>query len=307
MDKNVLKRNGKIELEMAEVEGLFDFANFGDIVNVLAQVLNLSKDEVCERLFWEAMKAGWNVRRGIEEFGVTPFVYDERMERFYQRSNSLVFELIVWHLRDLCQEWDRRVNQEIAAQFRNDKDIDILVLGDGIGTESLRLAAMGYRVCYFEFAGPSATLALHRFKKQGLKDKIKVIHDLNRIPLGSFDVVVCTEVLEHVPDPPAVVANMWNYLKPKGVAIITEAFRSVLPQYPTHLEANLKYDGKTTELFLHAGFRFLKIFPGGKPFVFQKTDRGDLSRFRELRRARRRPLQWFVRQIGKRAIRYLPF
>lgn len=44
------------------------------------------------------------------------------------------------------------------------------------------------------------------------------------IPDGSFDVVVCTEVLEHVAQPFDAVAEIRRVLKPAGVALVTTPF-----------------------------------------------------------------------------------
>jgi len=40
---------------------------------------------------------------------------------------------------------------------------------------------------------------------------------------GTFDVVLCTELLEHVQDWPAVVRNIWTLLAPGGCAFLTFA------------------------------------------------------------------------------------
>jgi len=41
--------------------------------------------------------------------------------------------------------------------------------------------------------------------------------------LETFDVVLCTETLEHAPDPQGVIACAWRSLKPGGVLIVTAA------------------------------------------------------------------------------------
>jgi SAM-dependent methyltransferase len=58
-----------------------------------------------------------------------------------------------------------------------------------------------------------------------------VCGDAARIPLAasSVDTVLCTEVLEHVPDPDAVVREIARVLKPGGTVICTAPFC-----YPVH-------------------------------------------------------------------------
>ena len=41
------------------------------------------------------------------------------------------------------------------------------------------------------------------------------------VPAGSFDRVICTEVLEHVVDPSAVLAAIAQLLRPSGIAVVT--------------------------------------------------------------------------------------
>lgn len=47
--------------------------------------------------------------------------------------------------------------------------------------------------------------------------------DYRKGDLGQFDVVLCTELLEHVEDWPAVVRNVWKLLRPGGFAFLTFA------------------------------------------------------------------------------------
>jgi SAM-dependent methyltransferase len=49
-------------------------------------------------------------------------------------------------------------------------------------------------------------------------DILEVERDLAR---GSFDLIVCSEVLEHVPDPSAVIGVLRDLLKPGGTLLLT--------------------------------------------------------------------------------------
>jgi SAM-dependent methyltransferase len=263
--------------------GLFDFERLEDLADTLSETLQLPIPIVYERLFHEALQTGWNVRRNALEFGVTPHVYNETMEAFYRETDAFVFELVVIHQHPACIEIDRRVVAAVEEHAdRLGRHPALLLLGDGIGSDSLRFAVAGYPVTYFEFQGRSASFATARFKRRDLWSQIRMLHELGDIPRGSYDCVVCREVLEHVNDPPRVIADIWDYLAPQGIAVITESFGRVEPQFPTHLVANLRYHGRTDRLFVEAGFRLLHAYPHGRPLVFQKTDKEDASRFRSL-------------------------
>ncbi len=59
--------------------------------------------------------------------------------------------------------------------------------------------------------------------KFGYDNPDTVYYDGQTIPFkdNSFDGIICTEVLEHVPDPVPFIAELYRVLKPKGLAIIT--------------------------------------------------------------------------------------
>jgi hypothetical protein len=86
-------------------------------------------------------------------------------------------------------------------------------------------------------------------------------NDPARPPAGRrFAAGVCTEVLEHVVDPPAMVKHMYDLLIPGGVMFITSSF--AVPQ-DTHLKQNQKYAGKEKQIMTDAGFE--ECTPTGRP------------------------------------------
>lgn len=54
------------------------------------------------------------------------------------------------------------------------------------------------------------------------------------VPDNSFDVILCTEVLEHVPEPIRAVQEMARILKPNGKLLLTAPLGSFLHQEPYH-------------------------------------------------------------------------
>lgn len=91
---------------------------------------------------------------------------------------------------------------------------------------------------------------------------IDYICDLTAIPVpaGSFDAVLCTEVLEHHPEPVAVVKELGRVLAPGGRLILTAPLGSGIHQEPYHY-----YGGYTPwwyQRFLtEAGFEHITIEP----------------------------------------------
>ena len=66
--------------------------------------------------------------------------------------------------------------------------------------------------------------------------RIDLVSDITAIPAPdtSFDAVLCSEVLEHVPEPTHALDEFARLLKPGGVLILTAPFSSITHQAPYH-------------------------------------------------------------------------
>lgn len=76
----------------------------------------------------------------------------------------------------------------------------------------------------------------HQHRDSASYGKIDYVCDSTKIPVQDnvFDVVLCTEALEHVPDPSKVVAEMARVAKDGALIIITAPLGSGLHQEPYH-------------------------------------------------------------------------
>lgn len=96
--------------------------------------------------------------------------------------------------------------------------------------------------------------------RDGAYGRLDYVSDLTAIPVsdGSFGAVLCTEVLEHHPEPIAVVKELARILKPGGNLILTAPLGSGIHQEPYHY-----YGGYTPwwyERFLfQAGFEDITV------------------------------------------------
>ena len=95
------------------------------------------------------------------------------------------------------------------------------------------------------------------------------ICDITSIPLESetFDAILCTEVLEHLPNPVAAVAELTRLLRPGGLLILTAPFCSF-----THFSPYFYSTGFSQNWYLHhldtLGFTDIQLVPNGNFFEY---------------------------------------
>ncbi len=94
--------------------------------------------------------------------------------------------------------------------------------------------------------------------------KLDMVSDAAHLPVASaaFHAVLCTEVLEHVPDPVAVLREIGRVLRPQGRLLVTAPLGSGLHQEPYHYYAG--FTPYWYQRFLEeAGFAHIVITPNG--------------------------------------------
>ncbi len=105
---------------------------------------------------------------------------------------------------------------------------------------------------------------------EGLQSKswdtthIELVSDITAIPApdASFDAILCSEVLEHVPEPTHALDEFARLLKPGGVVILTAPFASNVHMAPYHYCSGFSkywYEYHLTQ----RGFRIESLTPNG--------------------------------------------
>ena len=134
-----------------------------------------------------------------------------------------------------------------------------------------KILDVGAGSCRYRYLFDHCEYKTHDFAKLETKDvghdgygDLDYISDILEIPVedSSFDAILCTQVLEHVPEPILVIKEFARILKQGGILMLTAPQRSGLHQAPYHY-----YGGYTMywyKKFLPAsGFNILSIEPNG--------------------------------------------
>jgi SAM-dependent methyltransferase len=130
----------------------------------------------------------------------------------------------------------------------------VLDVGAGAGPFRNLFAHCDYRA--HDFAQEPSTIGKYTL--------LDYCSDITSIPAadGTFDVILCTEVLEHVPEPIRAVREMARLLRQGGTLLISAPLASLLHQEPYHF-----YGGFTQHWYRRflpeAGFRIERIEQNG--------------------------------------------
>ena len=263
----------------------FDFELRDRFVSLIAEFFGVSDTEARKRLDQEFHHPGAIVAEAWRR--ADPKTPNE-ITAFYKHTDSYVYDLAADH----CNARRRPVRDSIMRRIdaRGPRQ-NVLLYGDGIGNDSIMIAERGHRVTYYDLSGVTSSFARYRFERECPGRGIAMLLDEAEIPSEEYDAVVCVEVLEHVPDPPAVMGAIHRSLKTGGIALITESFESIGEEFPSHLPSNFEYAGKTHQLMESLGFAntYYNVNPINRPMEFTKLGMGvsaGLLRFRcKLRRA----------------------
>jgi SAM-dependent methyltransferase len=105
------------------------------------------------------------------------------------------------------------------ADFSRWRDRDVLEIGCGLGTDTVRFARAGAHVTAVDLSATSVELARRRLEDSGLVGDIREA-DAEQLPFAdaSFDLVYSWGVLHHTPDTARAIREAARVLRPDGEA-----------------------------------------------------------------------------------------
>lgn len=179
--------------------------------------------------------------------------------------------LLPQHVAPLQQGASTVPLQEIYGYNQSERDKWVTARAATIPAGS-RVLDLGAGTCPYRPLFAHCDYRTHDFMQyEGVKlggtsqyGHIDYVSDVKNIPApdGFFDVILCTEVLEHVPEPIEALREMARLLRPGGRLLVSAPLGSGLHQLPYHY-----YGGYTPGWYQHFGTTFgldiKEILPNG--------------------------------------------
>ena len=138
---------------------------------------------------------------------------EKRMNDFFSDA-----QLVEQYIDSSRQEFYRAViavSQKNGTEFNNKSILDV-----GCGT--------GHLLSFLNVTFPESTYSGLDFSEAALQIAQKILpkgsfkkHNIYEKIQGKYDVVICTEVLEHLTDPYTAISNLQDCLHPSGVCILS--------------------------------------------------------------------------------------
>lgn len=128
------------------------------------------------------------------------------------------------------------------------KNKTVLDFGCGVGTISFYLANKGGKVLGIDISNLGIQAARAGAKKLRLKNNVEFVQKPTknlRLKRNNFDVVICSEVIEHVPDDLNLIREFYKVLKSEGILILSTPSKNA-PLYQWGLATN--FDKKVGHL-----------------------------------------------------------
>src|SRR5690606_7087017 len=122
------------------------------------------------------------------------------LTRFYNQSDTELFELIEWHATDPIH-YRTLILRDLACTRPGRAYLDY---GSGIGSDAVVFAEAGFHVTLADISDVLLGFAAYRCRRRGASVRVVDLKSAP-LPMDDIDVAVCFDVLEHIPEPlPAV-------------------------------------------------------------------------------------------------------
>jgi 2-polyprenyl-3-methyl-5-hydroxy-6-metoxy-1,4-benzoquinol methylase len=170
---------------------------------------------------------------------MVPDINDEvALNNYYINNNYEIYDHFFWHLESR-RSFDKKRVEDIKT-LNPERSTEIVDFGCGGGQLAYMLAQEKYQVTVMEKNKKEIDFIAYRFKKHKLKVKIVPL-PLHEKFKNKYDIILCFDVLEHIPDSEfeQTINRIKSLKKADGKVFATVSFGAQDTQ-PSHFEMTEK-------------------------------------------------------------------
>jgi SAM-dependent methyltransferase len=171
------------------------------------------------------------------------------MWRFFAETDAYIYACLRWIATDPAKF---RSLSKLLKFCEKQNVHSVLDYGAGVGQYCIILAQHGIDVTYSDVYGKLWRFSEWRFKQRNLPIKMLKAEIES---LEKYDLIVCTEVLQYVNDPPLIAKNLYNALNSNGYLCLTYSFKQASGK-PQNLD-NIKYADNFDTILGEIGLRYI--------------------------------------------------
>ncbi len=174
-------------------------------VEILKEIEHIFGHKVVKPPRW----TGWIVD-SEDEYVKNGIVDVEKLRKLYDTGDKLKDYILTLSFTSLCNR-----PRDLFALIKQQSGSKVLEFGCGVSTHGLACAQRGCEVYAFDISTTMLNYSKERYKQRGLKASF--LQEEEEVPSDYFDTIICTDVVEHVPDPLLLLYNFMDWLKIGGI------------------------------------------------------------------------------------------
>ncbi len=165
------------------------------------------------------------------------------------------------------------ITKHILSRLHKGEGKYLLDIGCGVGRIAVQAAKNGWNVVGFDIEKKAIAFAKAYAKKEGASDSCTFLVGDEKVFQQStysklvFDAIICSEVIEHIQQPEALITFAYTSLKKQGICIFTTphdpALWSPMDEYAQHVQRFTLSDIKK----LFSRFVITDLYTIGFPFM----------------------------------------
>ena len=153
------------------------------------------------------------ITKNKDEYFKDDIIDEKKLKSIYNRDNKLMKKYILTLSITSLRNRPKDLFKLIRSQKPGKKILDY---GCGVATHSIACAQLGCESHIMDISTIMLQVASSRFERRNLN---YTAHLKNQtIPYNYFDTIICTDVIEHVPNPNNMLMGFIKFLKIGGIA-----------------------------------------------------------------------------------------